>query len=87
MKCWLVTEEGENGLLMLLQSTESMAAKIEKKKLNALITIPETKSCPRRSKMSSSLKGGGSSKQWTCCVNLMALTELGKMEVSNLGTA
>jgi 5-enolpyruvylshikimate-3-phosphate synthase len=48
---------------MLLQSTESMAAKIEKKKLNALITIPETKSCPHRSKMSSSLKGGGSSKQ------------------------
>jgi 5-enolpyruvylshikimate-3-phosphate synthase len=72
---------------MLLQSTESMAAKIEKKKLNALITIPETKSCLHRSKMSSSLKGGGSSKQRTCCINLMALTALGKMEVSNLGTA
>lgn len=60
--------------------------KLRKKKLNALTTIPDTKSCPRRSKMSSSLKGGGSSKQRTFCINLMALTALGKMEVSNLGT-
>lgn len=42
----IVTEEGENGLLMLLQSTESMAAKIEEKKIKCIDNNTRNKELP-----------------------------------------